>query len=283
MEDWRDPLTLLSVGLKLMQYVACLLAAGFALALSSGVIEAPSRRAWLKPATWLALVACIVALLRLFLSAAQLGDMNLLAMVWDMQHRSVLALGAGLFILTAALFSGGVLLRGLTCVSALCLSTSFALTGHTQALESPALFSFLVAGHVAIAAFWVSAPAVLWPHPEVNDTVLLARTQQFGAVALVCVPLLFVGGGILGWKLGGGYTGLTTSTYGQALGFKLCCALAALGLGAVNKLRISTLLRTRIAQGRRELQQTLTLDGMLFVFALLAITLATTIMGPPTA
>jgi copper resistance protein D len=281
MDGGGDFLAILGVGLKFALYLTSLLASGFALAIGSGVIERETSRDWLKAAIWLALVTCGIAALRLCLSALQLGDMSLLAMVWDMQKRSVLALVLGLITLTVARFTPPQLLRAFTIIGAIALCASFAVTGHTQALESPALFSVLVAGHATIASFWMAAPLVLWPHHNVSDSGPLARVERFGTIAMICVPLLFIGGGVLAWRLGGGFQGLTASTYGQLLGAKLLCATTALALGALNKLRVARLLETRIEQGRRELKRTLTLDGVLFLLALLAVALATTLFGPP--
>ena len=283
MEDALDLLGWLGIGLKLSLYVTSLLASGMALTVISGVVEADRARLWLMPAAWLSLSATFIAGLRVCLSSMQMGDMTMLAMVWDMQHQSVLATGAGFIAMSLAIIAPDWMQRGLALSGALALSLSFGLTGHTQALESPAFFPLLVAGHVLIAAFWFSAPLVLWPQHSLSDEGVLARTERFGNIALYAVPLLFIGGGVLAWKLGGGFSGLTTSTYGIALGAKLTAATAALGLGALNKLRVASVLKTSPDHGRLELKRTLCADAVLFMLALLAITLATTLFGPPMA
>lgn len=268
------------VASKLALYLTALLAAGIALSVAGGVIAAASARKWLVSASCLALGAVVIAGLRACLTALELGDIALVSMVWDMQRSSLLALFLGFITLIACLMTSGMAQRILLIVGAFLMCTSFALTGHTQALESPAPFPALVAGHVIIAAFWLSAPFVLWPRRDQSDDAVQAACARFGAIAIVAVPILFVGGAILAWKLGGGFGGLTSSSYGLVLGAKSLLASCALGLGAINKTAISRLLKSDAPAGRTALKTTLRIDALLFCGALVAITLATTTFGP---
>jgi copper resistance protein D len=272
--------TALGVASKLLLYVTSLLAAGFALAIASGVIDQTSARRWHVLAVGLAFFAVVTACLRMCLSALQLGDMTLLAMVWDIQQPSLKGLFAGTIVLATAFLLPFAIRRVVLGFGAVLLCTSFSQTGHTQALEAPALFSFLVAGHVTIAAFWFSAPIVLWPRSDQTDQNLHTATQRFGQVAAVVVPLLFVGGSILAWKIGGGYVGLTTTSYGATLAAKTLFASCALGLGALNKTAIARLLKSKPQVGRVALKTTLRIDVALFCAILVAISLATTMFGP---
>jgi putative copper export protein len=287
MEGGVDIIALVGVGLKLALYLTSLLAAGFALVVVGGVVPAGTARAWLMPACWLSLSAAIIALLRVCLSTMQMGNMTMWSMVWDMQHRTVLTVFAGVIAVGIALVVGsgarGLLQKGFALLGALLISASFSVTGHTQALENPSFFPFIVTGHVVLAAFWLTAPFVLWPRNKLTDADILARTERFGSIAVVGVPLLFIGGGVLAWKLGGGLSSLATSTYGIALGAKLVAATGALGLGAINKLRVASILKNQPDHGKRELKRTLSADMILFTLALIAITLATTLFGPPMA
>ena len=280
MDDGGGLFIYLGVASKLALYLIALLAAGIALSVAGGVIAAASARKWLVSAGWLALGAVIIAGLRACLTALELGDIALVSMVWDMQRSSLVALFLGFLTLMACLLTSGMVQRVFLIVGAFLMCTSFALTGHTQALEAPGLFSVLVAGHVIIAAFWLSAPFVLWPRQDQSDEAVQAACARFGAIAIVAVPLLFVGGAILAWKLGGGCGGLTSSSYGLVLGAKSLLASGALGLGAINKTAIARLLKSDALAGRIALKATLRIDALLFCGALVAISLATTTFGP---
>ena len=280
MDDGGGLFIYLGVASKLALYLIALLAAGIALSVAGGVIAAASARKWLVSVSWLALGAVVIAGLRACLTALELGDIALVSMVWDMQQSSLVALFLGFLTLMACLLTSGMVQRVFLIVGAFLMCTSVALTGHTQALASPTLFSTLVAGHVIMAAFWLSAPFVLWPRRDQNDEAVQATCARFGAIAIVAVPILFVGGAILAWKLGGGFGGLTSSSYGLVLGTKLLLASGALGLGALNKTAIAHLLKSNPPAGRTALKTTLRIDALLFCGVLVAISLVTTTFGP---
>jgi putative copper export protein len=281
MEAPFDFMAISGVGLKLALYLSCLISAGIAFCVVGRVIESERAQSWLTKAVVLAFLASVLSCLRMGHSTFQLGSMDMMAMVWDMQNKAILAIVIGFVALLGARLLPSMLSSGFAFVGAFALTASFALTGHTQALETPGIFPALVAGHVALSAFWFVAPFVLWPSKDLSDDVVLARSEQFGKIAILAVPVLFVGGGILAWKLGGGIAGLTTSTYGLVLGTKLLAATVALGLGAVNKLRVAHALRNNPAAGQVHLQKTLSADAVFFTVALFAVTLATTLFGPP--
>jgi|GEM_PF-606852 len=283
MEAPLDLMAISGVGLKLALYLTCLTSAGLSFCLVGRVIEGERAQSWLNKAVALAFVAGVLSYLRMGHSTFQLGSLEMMPMVWDMQHKAILAVVVGFIALVAARLLPPKLSAVFALFGAIALTASFALTGHTQALGTPGIFPAFVAGHVALGAFWFVAPIVLWPHEELPDDVVLARSEQFGKIAILAVPVLFISGGILAWKLGSGIAGLTTSTYGLALGTKLLAATAALGLGAINKLRVAQALRNDPVVGRAHLGKTLSADAVLFTIAILAVTLATTLFGPPMA
>lgn len=283
MEAPLDFMAISGVGLKLAHYLSCLTSAGIAFCIVGRVIEGERAQDWLTKAFFLAFLASVVACLRMGHSTLQLGSIDMMPMVWGIQNKAILAVVIGFVALLGARLLPSTLSAGFAFVGAIALTASFALTGHTQALQIPGIFPVLVAGHATLGAFWVMAPFVLWPSNDLSDEVVLARSEQFGRIAILAVPVLFVGGGILAWKLGGGIAGLTTSTYGLALGTKLLAATAALALGAVNKLHVAHALRNNPASGRVYLQKTLSADALLFTVAIFAVTLATTFFGPAMA
>lgn len=278
--DEGGSLGILGVILKVLLYLSTLGAAGICLVVITGVIERNASQKWLTRAIPLALAAVVFAIARLVLDALELGDLSIISMVWEMQSASIIAIGVGTLLLVIA-----SRLRGLpqdinTALAALALSASFGLIGHTRGLEDPSFWPYLVAVHVVIASFWLVAPIVLWPRLLSDNAGLSARVKRFGEVAIWAPPVLFATGGFVAFRLGGGVTGLLTSDYGKALAVKLAAVLVVLALGAVNKLKVSRAFETDPAAARALLRMTLGLDTILFVIALIAIALATTLFGP---
>lgn len=275
-----DPFTIWVFLQKLCLNAAALLAIGLAVATASGVIQRSQRRAW-RP-TRLVLAGLVLALLvaRVELGAVQLNGgldgalaPDLIEMVWRFQSQAVMAMAAGA-VLTGV---GG---RLASVLGALALSAGYGLGGHTRALETGPE-PWIAAVHVLIAGVWIAAPLVLWPRAGVSDDRLAARLERFGLLARGMVPLLFIGGGWLAWRLTGGIEGLVGSPYGQLLLIKLAAAGIALALGAANAFLVGRVLAQEPARGRRWLCLTLGLDAALFAVALAMISAATSFVGPP--
>jgi putative copper export protein len=93
--------------------------------------------------------------------------------------------------------------------------------------------------------------------------------------------LLFIGGGWLALRLAGGFEPLVGSTYGRLRLAKLGAAGIALALGAANAFLVTRAVAEDGLRGRRLLKLTLGLDALLFTAALMAISAATSFVGPP--
>lgn len=189
-----------------------------------------------------------------------------------------MAMMGGASALALSFFFAPRILMGL---GALAIAASFALTGHSQALEPPGLAPWALAAHALIAAFWFAAPITLWPKADLTDEVLLERNRRFSVLAVAFIPILFALGLWLLWRLAGGVEAAVSSLYGQLLIAKLSAASAALGLGAFNKFAVTAALQSSPERGRVMLARTLTLDAVLFVIALGLVGWATTMTGPP--
>jgi putative copper export protein len=159
-------------------------------------------------------------------------------------------------------------------------AAGFALTGHTQGLTEPGFAPPAVALHVLIAGFWVAAPVTLWPVTSLADGRLLARLERFSVVAVAAIPILVALGVWLAWRLAGGFAPLIASTYGLLLLLKLLVALAAMGMGALNRQVVTGKVRQNAAVGRRWLRTTLAIETTLFLVAIMAVSAATTIGAP---
>lgn len=283
MDDAFAPWTLV---VKLGLYGSVLLTAGLAAHVSLNIIEAETKARALRSAVLLVLLALVFSVLRLAVTNAQLGggfdkalDAATLAWTWPALAASSIAIALG----AAAMIAAWLLRIGaLAALAAIALAASFALTGHTQALETPGIAPWAVTLHVLIAAFWFAAPLSLWPAACLSGDVLAARATRFTRYALVLVPLLFALGIWLAWRLAGGWSALITSLYGQLLLAKLGAATGALALGAYNKNVVTQMLRERPDHGRRALMATLSFDTALFLTALVLVGVATTFVGPPT-
>lgn len=279
-----DPLAPVLLVIKLGLYGSALAAAGLSLHASLGIVALGDRHRVLRSAALAGAIALVFATLRLGLANLQLGGANalldpeILSWTWPALGPSLAAVALG----TTALTVGWLLQSGVAAgFGAVALAVSFGLTGHSQALGSASLAPWAVSLHVLIAAFWFAGPVTLWPTSALDDATLIARTTHFSSIAVFVVPLLLALGLWIALSLAGGWTQLVTSLYGQALLTKLGAASFALALGAYNKTVVAKQLRSAPQTGRRTLIQTLGLDALLFLIALIAVAAATSLTGPP--
>lgn len=279
MEDGAG-LGIIAAILKVLICLSTLGSAGIGIAAATRVIEPESVRPWLVRALVLAFLALFAVVARLGLGTLQLGDMSLMSMVWDMQRWSIISVALGCVAFLVATVAPMKFFNIFLAFGSLSLAASFGATGHTHALENPSFWPYVVTGHVLIASFWLVAPAILWPSRNLGDAALASRVKRFGDIAIFIVPVLFIGGGILAYRLGGGIEGLIASAYGNALALKLGAALLILTLGAVNKTKVARAFDVDAVIARRWLRTTLSLDAVLFAIALIAIASATTLFGP---
>jgi putative copper export protein len=279
-----DPLAPALFAFKLGLYGSALLAAGLGLHASLGIIARTDYLRAMGTATGAGAVALVFAALRWGVANVQLGggaalfDPATLAWTWPILGPSSTAVAAG-----SAALAAGWLLRSKVAASAgaAALVASFALTGHSQALESPGLAPWAVGLHALIGAFWLAGPITLWPARQLEYANMTARIVRFSKYAVACVPVLFALGLWLAFELAGGWSALVTSLYGRLLLAKLCAASFALALGAYNRTIVTARLRTTPDAGQRALRQTLSLEAILFCIVLSAVAAATSFTGPP--
>lgn len=196
--------------------------------------------------------------------------------VWQLHKMQALVLAFGLVGACAAPLLNSKLAA---LVSALAISASYGSTGHTQALENSGFAPVLVGLHILIAGYWVIAPMILWPYQTTISDILIQRMERYSTFARYLIPALFISGLYLAWVLAGGFVGLTTKPYGQLLLLKLCLAVFALCLGALNKFFITNKLKTDFVSGVKLLKYTLTFDLILFTMILCIIAWATSVTG----
>lgn len=280
-----DGQTLLLFAVKAAFTAAALLSIGFGLHAALGVTPARKGRSGFQLVAVTSGATIALMLVRLAMLNAQLGgsfsaafDTSFFAWTWAALGLSAIAttLGCAAGMLAVALGS-----RWLAGSSAILLAAGFALTGHTAAMEQPALASSAAALHVLIAGFWIAAPLSLYPAQPISDEELHRRLLQFSRYASLLVPLMFALGLWLAWTLAGGLQPLFGSLYGGLLLTKLAAATLALGLGAINQRTVTRLIGADPHRGREWLKRTLLLDVVLFAVAIAAVSAATTLTGPP--
>lgn len=281
-----DGQTLLLFAVKAAFTAAALISIGFGLHAALGVTPANKSRSGVQLIAAVASVTIALMLVRLALLNAQLGgsasaafDASFFAWTWTTLGPSAVATALGCVTGALAAASGNRWLAG---ASAVLLAAGFALTGHTAAIEQPALASTMAALHVLIAGFWIVAPYSLYPGSNTPDEDLHRRLVRFSGYAGLLVPLMFALGLWLAWTLAGGLQPLFGSLYGGLLLTKLAAAALALALGAVNQRFLTRMLVSQPDRGRKWLRRTLLVDAVLFTVAIIAISGATTLTGPPT-
>jgi len=271
-------LAALSLLVKAALYIGALSSAGLAL---HSIILRKTHRIWIAA---FATVLILAVLVRLLLLNAELSgglsgllDFSMFGWIWGPNQAQVLTylVGSAFLMLGAALNMRTTLIVGTILVFA-----GAGLGGHTHGLDAPGISPILVSVHVAIAAFWVTAPFVLWPRAASTDLELVNDTDRFSRVAVWCVPLLFVSGIWLAFRLSGSLENILGETYGRLLLLKLLLACCALAIGAFNKFRVTQMMKSHADQARVTLKRALALDYVLFAGILLAVSAATTLTGP---
>ena len=271
-------LTTLSFLTKACLYIGLLGAGG--LSIHSSLLG----RRFVRPIAALTLLVIAATGFRLLLLNADLAgglseafNFELFEWVWQPnQNQSLAYIFGALTILVSLLLkwhSGSIF-------GAIIIFFGIGLGGHIQGLDAPGLSPLIVSLHVAIAAFWVTAPLVLWPRRQVTDAELSAHLNRFSSIAIWAIPLLFAGGIWLSLKLAGPVDTLFATDYGRWLILKLVLAIAALSIGVLNKFWVSRKIQAGSLTGRKWLRRLLLIDAILFAAILTAIAAATTLTGP---
>ena len=275
-------LTALALIVKLMLYIGALVTIGILLHFCLGIQQKlKGLRAFVAVLIIGAILKLIIANAQLAGSLSQAFNSETFGWVWQSNGTQFLVFigGAGLAILSS--FIKPSALRKITAAfSIIILSAGFAASGHTQGAENMPLLPLWVVPHSLIAGFWMWAPISLWPSKAARDVDIIRRADRFSLFAVWAVPLLFVTGLYLLWRLNGSLLNLSSTLYGRLLMGKLSAALLILGVGAYNKIRIAGLLKQSPTLGRVALRKSLSLEAVLFVLVLICILLATTITGP---
>lgn len=261
-------------------YIGGLTAIGLGIHIAAG-LSTPSPRK-LRFAGVLLGLALILRLLTL--NAEIMGDwyhaldFSIFAWAWPSVRAQTIAMSLGILCF---IFAKGSALRLFAAIGALVTAAGFGLAGHAQALEASGLATIAVIIHVIIAGFWWFAPVSLWPRAGIDNSQLAWRMDRFSQLAIWAVPLMIALGLWLSVQISGSISSVFGTSYGRLLLLKLSVATLALTIGALNKIYLTRALRAGHRRARTMLRYALLTDLLLFTVAVLAVSAATTVFGPP--
>lgn len=201
--------------------------------------------------------------------------------VWQSSYAQIGLISLAVLLALISLALKSYRLRVAFCLAGvLCMSASFAMTGHTRGQENASWLYLWMMPHLLFAGFWIMAPISLWPDRETDDRALIQKVERFSRAAIWLVPILFLTGVYVLRKLLPELSDLWTTQYGQLLSVKLVAVTVLLALGAWNKLSVTQTLKNDTSVGRVRLKRSLSIEAMLFLLVIVAILFATTITGP---
>jgi copper resistance protein D len=151
---------------------------------------------------------------------------------------------------------------------------SFLMTGHTASHEYRYVLAVLLAGHVAIAAYWVGALPALIAIAKRETSV--QALESFSRHATWCVPVLAALGVAMACMLLPNVAALGTS-YGIAVLAKASGFSVLFALAAINKLRLTPRMQNGDAQARRAFIRSAAVEYAVIAFVLCATASMTTI------
>jgi putative copper export protein len=161
-------------------------------------------------------------------------------------------------------------------------ATSFAWTGHGQALGRDGYPVLLLGVHLLAAAFWLGALAPLALIARDGDVGLIASAAgRFSAAAVIAVGVMVAAAASLLWMMLGGFGNFFGSAYGRLMAVKLTFVAAMLCLAAFNRWRLTPRLQRGDARAVRGLRFSIHGEMLLATLILTATAVLTSVSGPP--
>ena len=277
--------------IKTMTYGASLAAAGGVL--FRLIFQRDLLKGYWQPigqlSAWLAIAGLVVGLCRVpWTSAMLIGDP---AGLWDSQLLSLVlnssdgqatmlrSLGLALVIIGAF---RGVWASALASIGAVLVVVSFALAGHSAALDLAPWPQILLILHLAAVAYWIGAfLPLLWLARQDEPRNLGKVAHRFGVIAAYFVGVLVIVGTILLWLLAKNPAAFIAAEYGRIFSAKLALVAVLLGLAALNKLRLTPLILAGDPRGLRRLGMSVRAEIVVATLILLVTATFTTVTGPP--
>lgn len=274
-----EPIDLVATALKAIGLLAVLQAAGTAVFLALYGRQCPVALPRIRLfGIWSALAAATCVLMAQSLDAGRMAgefagvfDSSLQLLNWGSDAASASLVRVFGCILICVGLRASV---SLELIGALVVVASFTMTGHTASHDDRFVLAVLLAGHVAIAAFWAGAlPALM---TVVRQESSLQAIEPFSRHAIGCVPVLAVLGVSMAWVLLPNLAALGTP-YGVAVLAKASGFSVLFALAAINKLRLTPRMQSGDAQARRVFIRTVTVEYVVIALVLFATASMTTI------
>lgn len=282
-----EPLGILAIAAKAIEYTAAMLSMGGVLFLATfpDATEA-SRRLARRLAIAAVVLGLTVLAVRFGIRAARISGMGfsgaidpmMLGFVWESPLGTSAVLRAIGLVMVLGLLVRGVIGMGAGLVRTLLIAASYTLVGHSLGDPRWVLASLLTL-HLLTAAFWVGALAPL--HRAAVNPSGAALLHRFGLAGSITVAILIVVGVTFAWLMIGSLSGLVTTAYGWTLIAKVAVVSGLLGLAALNKLRLVPALAQAHANATKNLQRSIKFEALAVGAILIATASLTSVTTPP--
>ncbi|MFO1468404.1 MAG: CopD family protein [Steroidobacteraceae bacterium] len=235
-------------------------------------------------------LAVLVSGLRVMQLAAELSgdadgmlDQTYVGLVLQAGERSAVLQRLVGLVLAAFVFSRRSILRSVSGLGALLAATSIVWVSHAHASPRPAGPMLLEAVHLAGIAFWLGALVPLWliAAQDARGHRIAAAAMRFGRAAVPAIGLLLLAGLAWLWQLLGSSQAAWHSDYARLMVLKLVFVAALLGLGALNKFRLTPRLARGDRGAARQLRRSIQFEILLAATILTVTATMTTLTGPP--
>lgn len=285
-----DLQTWVSICIKALAYATTLLAAGSGLISMSIKSFGADVRSWLRRfAILCAIAGAVFSVLRLpvrasFLTGGSLEgafDPVMLSLVVE----SPLGTSVGVRLIGLVLIIAILLpvrwVRWVAATGSVIVCASFALRGHT--LGPPRLLlGGLVTMHMVALAFWLGALAPLLRTASREPSANAGRAaREFGERAIWAVGILVVAGVAALLLLGVNDRAAFSTSYGQAIAFKLLLFAGVMLFAAANKFLLTPALLQSKPNASERLQRSIRLEALLIAGMLMTTATFTTVSSPP--
>jgi putative copper export protein len=285
-----NPWEIAGIALKALTYAATLGAAGavFFLRHQAAIVTDALRLVIRRRVPYLALLAVAAGATHIMATAASMSG-GAAGMHDAPLIRMILQAGAGradaLRALGLLLAAAGVMPRrppAWALLGAAMAATSFAWTGHAQALGRDGYPVLLLGAHLLAAAFWLGGLAPLALIARDGDVEMIASAAaRFSAAAVVAVSVMVAAAASLLWMMLGGFGDIFGSAYGRLIALKLTFVAAMLCLAAFNRWRLTPRLQGGDARAVRGLRSSIYGEVLLAMLILTATAVLTSVTGPP--
>jgi copper resistance protein D len=286
-----SPWDVVATIVKAITYAATLGAAGavFFLFYCRAYIREPIHRRIRRLIGLLVLLTICCSLARIPLLAASMSDgatgmldPNLYLMIWHSGEGRASAIRV-----VAVLFAGSAALSrspggAIPIIGAGIAATSFAWTGHAQALHPSWAPVTLIGMHLLGVAFWLGAlPALLLVSRDPDHSYIATSAQRFGELAVLVVITMVIAGACVLWSLLGDISALWSSAYGRIFSLKIGMVSLLLAAAAFNKLRLTPRLGAKDTLALSRLRRSIMFEMAAAAAILLISATFTTLLGPP--